>query len=279
MDIIKKHRKYNTEIRKKINSDLHKIKDEHFMQQIYNLIIEDIGHNYSKNINGIFINLNILSDFCIDKLINTLEEYSKYSKHDKNKNTTIPIFCDEDILKNFIINIKYNVDIYDKTNILEFGGKIYDFELMKKTILVLLNYYKKLEIKNNFNLFIIKILYKYWKDNNIPIEIINDILLLDKTNKSFFETNILLKYEDSIEKCVYYINTILTIRNKLKESINNKDLMRLENINLLSYIIYNMRCLSIISYVKNSFININLKNKILEQLLNKKEKYETLLST
>uniref|UniRef100_A0A6C0H8D6 NET domain-containing protein n=1 Tax=viral metagenome TaxID=1070528 RepID=A0A6C0H8D6_9ZZZZ len=91
MDIIKKHRKYNTEIRKKINSDLHKIKDEHFMQQIYNLIIEDIGHNYSKNINGIFINLNILSDFCIDKLINTLEEYSKYSKHDKNKKNNINI--------------------------------------------------------------------------------------------------------------------------------------------------------------------------------------------
>ena len=42
MNIIKKHRKYNTEIRKKINSDLHKITNEDFMLQIYNLIIEDI---------------------------------------------------------------------------------------------------------------------------------------------------------------------------------------------------------------------------------------------
>ena len=91
MNIIKEHRKYNTEIRKKINSDLHKITNEDFMLQIYNLIIEDIGHNYSKNINGIFINLNILSDFCIDKLINILEDYTKHNKNNKNNKNNINI--------------------------------------------------------------------------------------------------------------------------------------------------------------------------------------------
>ena len=91
MNIIKKHRKYNTEIRKKINNDLHKITNEDFMLQIYNLIIEDIGHNYSKNINGIFINLNILSDFCIDKLINILEDYTKHNKNNKNNKNNINI--------------------------------------------------------------------------------------------------------------------------------------------------------------------------------------------
>jgi hypothetical protein len=198
------------------------------------------------------------------------EKYPFYSKDND-------IGSDPNKLQKYILNISYTNDIYDKKNILEIGGNIYDFELMKRTILVLLNYYNNMEIKNNFNLFIINLLYDNWKNKNIiPIEIINDIISLDKYNKLFFENNILLKYEDSIQKCVFYISNVINIRNK-RSNLDNQKLNRLEDINLLSYVFYNMRCLSIISYVKNSFININLKNKILEELLNKKSKYEKLL--
>ena len=188
------------------------------------------------------------------------------------------IACNPNSLKKYILNINYKNDIYDKKNILEMGANIYDFELMKKTILILLHYYDNLKIKNSFNLFIINLLYENWKVKSIlPMEITKDIISLDKYNKIFFENNILLKYEDSIQKCVYYITTVLNIRDKIKSNVDNTDLTRLESINLMCYVFYNIRCLTIISYVKNSFIDINLKNKILEQLINKKNKYEELL--
>jgi len=67
-------RKYNTEFRKKIVSKFDKLKNRSDYIEIYNIIVEDIGNNFSSNRNGIFINMNILSDKCIDKLIEFMEE-------------------------------------------------------------------------------------------------------------------------------------------------------------------------------------------------------------
>ena len=69
-------RKYNTTFRKKLVENLNKNQHNIILLDIYNIIVDDIGHNYSTNRNGIFINLNILSDFCIEKLIDILN-YSK----------------------------------------------------------------------------------------------------------------------------------------------------------------------------------------------------------
>ena len=62
-------RKYNTMIRKKLVSKFDKIKDKSDYVTIYNIITQDIGNNFSTNRNGIFINMNLLSDECIDKLL------------------------------------------------------------------------------------------------------------------------------------------------------------------------------------------------------------------
>lgn len=70
----KKPRKYNTEFRKKLVSKFEKIKNKSDLISIYNIIIEDIGNNFSSNRNGLFINMNILSDNCIDKLIYLIED-------------------------------------------------------------------------------------------------------------------------------------------------------------------------------------------------------------
>jgi hypothetical protein len=69
-----KIRKYRTEFRKKLVYNLEKNNTILSLINIYNIIIEDIGYNYSTNRNGIFINLNILSDKCIDKLLLLLDE-------------------------------------------------------------------------------------------------------------------------------------------------------------------------------------------------------------
>ena len=69
-------RKYNTDFRKRLVENLNKNHDN-ILLDIYNIIVDDIGYNYSTNINGIFINLNILSDRCIDNLLNILNYFKK----------------------------------------------------------------------------------------------------------------------------------------------------------------------------------------------------------
>jgi hypothetical protein len=70
----KKTRKYNTDFRKKLVSKFDKIKERSDMHTIYNIISKDIGTNFSSNRNGIFINMNILSDECIDKLVEYIDD-------------------------------------------------------------------------------------------------------------------------------------------------------------------------------------------------------------
>ena len=69
-------RKYNTEYRKKLASKMEKLlaKNKTDSINIYNIINEDIGTNFSTNRNGIFINMNILSDECILKLVSFIDE-------------------------------------------------------------------------------------------------------------------------------------------------------------------------------------------------------------
>lgn len=63
-----KKRYYNTFYRKKLISKIDKLKDKNDYTIIYNLIVDDIGNNFSSNRNGIFINMNLLSDKCIGEI-------------------------------------------------------------------------------------------------------------------------------------------------------------------------------------------------------------------
>ena len=67
-------RKYNTVFRKRLIYKFEKIKDKTDYIIIYNIIIKDIGNNFSSNRNGIFINMNILSDDCIDKILEFIND-------------------------------------------------------------------------------------------------------------------------------------------------------------------------------------------------------------
>lgn len=67
-DSPKTKRYYNTYYRKKLISKIDKLKDKTDHTIIYNLIVDDIGNNFSSNRNGIFINMNLLSDDCISEI-------------------------------------------------------------------------------------------------------------------------------------------------------------------------------------------------------------------
>lgn len=121
---IKKNRKYNTVFRQNLKCNLENHMTNISLITIYNLIIEDIGHNYSSNSNGIFINLNLLSDKCIDKLLIIIEN-SKTNKinliNNDNNDTTTYKFDDVEIItelghkltnqeKTYIKKIKKNLN-------------------------------------------------------------------------------------------------------------------------------------------------------------------------
>ena len=99
----KKLRKFNTEFRQNIKENLENNLHNMPLVDIYNIIVEDIGHNYSSNSNGIFINLNILSDKCIDKLLLLIEKYKKIYKNNvmistnKNENTETTNYKFDDV--------------------------------------------------------------------------------------------------------------------------------------------------------------------------------------
>jgi len=67
-------RKYNSIFRKKLVNNFEKIKNKSELLDIYNIIIEDIGNDFSTNQNGIFINMNLLSDKSIKSLVDYIDE-------------------------------------------------------------------------------------------------------------------------------------------------------------------------------------------------------------
>jgi hypothetical protein len=70
-------RYYNLSYRKKLISKIEKLKNKDDYINIYKIIVDDIGTNYCANSNGIFININILSDNCIAEINNYISDKSK----------------------------------------------------------------------------------------------------------------------------------------------------------------------------------------------------------
>ena len=69
-----KKRLYDSQYRKKLLSKIDSINDKNVLLIIYNYIVCDIGNNFSSNTNGIFININILSNNCIEKINTYVDE-------------------------------------------------------------------------------------------------------------------------------------------------------------------------------------------------------------
>jgi predicted site-specific integrase-resolvase len=61
-------RKFNSDFRKKLVNKIQIINNSSIYNALYYIIIDDIGDNISSNRNGIFVDLNLLSDNCIEKI-------------------------------------------------------------------------------------------------------------------------------------------------------------------------------------------------------------------
>jgi hypothetical protein len=64
---------YNTVFRRCLNNKILKIKNREQLRCIYSIVVEDIGtRKISTNNNGVFFNLNLLSDNSIEKINNII---------------------------------------------------------------------------------------------------------------------------------------------------------------------------------------------------------------
>jgi biotin operon repressor len=74
MEIVSNTRKYSSSNRRNIVQKISKIKDKKEFVKIFNIIQTELGKDLSINRNGIFFNINSLSDECTQILDNYLHE-------------------------------------------------------------------------------------------------------------------------------------------------------------------------------------------------------------
>jgi len=83
----RKPRKYSAEFRKNIVMKISKLKLKKDFIKIYNIINKELGSNISINRNGIFFNINILSDDCIEELCDMFKDSSNTNDTEKIKSS------------------------------------------------------------------------------------------------------------------------------------------------------------------------------------------------
>jgi len=81
MEVNSTTRKYNSKFRSKIVLKISKLTDKKDFVNIFNIIKSEVGDEVSMNRNGIFININLLSDDTVEKINEYLNE--------NNDNTTV----------------------------------------------------------------------------------------------------------------------------------------------------------------------------------------------
>jgi hypothetical protein len=69
----KKKRKYNSEFRKNLKTKISKLTNKNDFIQIYKIVNNELENKISINRNGIYFNLNLLSDKSIELIYNILE--------------------------------------------------------------------------------------------------------------------------------------------------------------------------------------------------------------
>jgi len=95
MEINSKVRKYGSDMRRKIVLKISKLKEKTDFVNIFNIIQLELGKEVSINRNGIFFNINLLSDETIEKLENYFIENTENLTESETKIKYKPYSVDE----------------------------------------------------------------------------------------------------------------------------------------------------------------------------------------
>lgn len=90
-------RKFNTNFRKKLIETINKITKKEDIIYIFKIINIDIGNNFSENKSGIYFNMNLLSDNCIEKIVNYLNNNVDTISETLNEKLIYKTYSENDI--------------------------------------------------------------------------------------------------------------------------------------------------------------------------------------
>lgn len=198
------------------------------------------------------------------------------------------IKIDETKLKKFIITIKDRNDIHNSDIKLEFGGYISNNNiLIKKSINILDNYYKIIQIDNNFNLFIINLIINYFKNGNLPYELIEDIeafkylinTYISNNYKKEIRNKLVTNFQFNISKSTDYYIKMNQINMKIEtaKQSNIENLYNLKDIFFIYYKIYLLKT-KLIKVITEKYISdTELKFQLLEQYSHFKNEYQNII--
>jgi Ni,Fe-hydrogenase I large subunit len=100
-------RKYNSEYRKNLKQKISKLKNKNNFITIYNIVLEELDNKLTINRNGIYFNLNLLSDESIEKIEDIIKLEIEYQPETQkmiyetyNKNVNIDQFINVHKLTN-----------------------------------------------------------------------------------------------------------------------------------------------------------------------------------
>jgi hypothetical protein len=192
-------------------------------------------------------------------------------------------------MKDFILLIKDKKDIYENGS-LEFGGFAFDNNHMKESIKILSNYYRSFEKNDQFTLLVIDFIINYFKKNNFPYEIYENLLggkkisidssLNVEKEKKKLESLLLDKFESNLEKSTNSYIKLINIKGKVKNS-RNIDINKMIN-NQSLYEIYFKLYFSLSKMIQvmteKSFLDSTFKNSLLKKYADIKRKYEMIIS-
>jgi hypothetical protein len=192
-----------------------------------------------------------------------------------SKNNVIKV--DNNKMINFMSLFKSKNDIYNQSLKLEFGGLIYDYELLKKSLESLYEYYNILEKNNNFSIFIIdKLIDNFKNKQNIPYEYVEDyknLVTSNPSNNKDLEKKILNKFDIQIKLSTDYFLRLTDVRNKIKKVkvVNVQNLHILEEILQLNFIITRGKALFLTIICEKLINDTKFKNLLLKKFSQKKE--------
>jgi hypothetical protein len=202
------------------------------------------------------------------------------------------LYVNEDKLKKFIMNTKYDHDAFDINEKLEFGGYAFNIENMEVSMNIFLNYLSNLKKTNHFSLYIIKLLSDNFIQKKLyPYELIDNLLfskqLALKTPKiTKVEEEKLIKelkntFDVNYNASVLFLFKLIELNkkwDKIKERNINKSIIeekeKKREMLLLCTRLYMFVAMSNYYICKNVIVDVEFRNKLIKEFQTIKKKYE-----